>query len=37
VTFFERLGWRRVGGLVSYAGIPHQLMLIGLRGTGPGS
>ena len=37
VTFFERLGWRRVGGLVSYAGIPHQLMLIGLRRTGPGS
>ena len=37
VTFFEWLGWRRVGGLVSYAGIPHQLMLIGLRGTGPGS
>jgi len=37
VTFFEWLGWRRVGGLVSYAGIPHQRMLIGLRGTGSGS
>jgi putative N-acetyltransferase (TIGR04045 family) len=31
VTFFERLGWRRVGGLVTYAGIPHQRMLIGLE------
>jgi putative N-acetyltransferase (TIGR04045 family) len=30
VTFFEWLGWRRTGGLVSYAGIPHQRMLIGL-------
>jgi putative N-acetyltransferase (TIGR04045 family) len=29
-TFFEWLGWRRTGGLVSYAGIPHQRMLIGL-------
>jgi putative N-acetyltransferase (TIGR04045 family) len=28
VTFFEWLGWRPVGGLVSYAGIPHQRMLI---------
>jgi putative N-acetyltransferase (TIGR04045 family) len=34
VTFFEWLGWRRVGGLVGYAGIPHQRMLIGL-GTPP--
>jgi putative N-acetyltransferase (TIGR04045 family) len=34
VTFFEWLGWRRAGGLVGYAGIPHQLMLIGL-GTSP--
>jgi putative N-acetyltransferase (TIGR04045 family) len=34
VTFFEWLGWRRIGGLVGYAGIPHQLMLIGL-GTPP--
>ncbi len=31
VTFFELLGWRPVGGLVSYAGIAHQRMLIGLR------
>ena len=23
-TFFERLGWRPTGGLVSYAGIAHQ-------------
>ena len=30
VAFFEWLGWRRVGGLVTYAGIPHQRMLIGL-------
>lgn len=30
VTFFEWLGWRRVGGLVEYAGIPHQHMLIRL-------
>ena len=32
VTFFEWLGWRPAGGLVSYAGIPHQRMLIDLRG-----
>lgn len=31
VTFFEWLGWRPVGGLVTYAGIPHQQMLIDLR------
>jgi len=31
VTFFERLGWRRVGGLVTYVGVPHQRMLIGLE------
>jgi putative N-acetyltransferase (TIGR04045 family) len=31
VTFFEWLGWRRTGGLVTYAGIPHQRMLIDLR------
>jgi putative N-acetyltransferase (TIGR04045 family) len=31
VTFFEWLGWRQVGGLVTYAGIPHQRMLIGLQ------
>ena len=34
VTFFEWLGWRRVGGLVEYAGIPHQLMMIGLGTSG---
>ena len=31
VTFFERLGWRPTGGLVSYADIAHQRMLIDLR------
>lgn len=31
VTFFEWLGWRPVGGLVTYAGIPHQRMLIDPR------
>jgi predicted GNAT family N-acyltransferase len=31
VTFFQWLGWRRAGGLVDYAGIPHQRMLIGLE------
>jgi putative N-acetyltransferase (TIGR04045 family) len=31
VTFFERLGWRPIGGLVSYAGVAHQRMLIDLR------
>ena len=30
VTFFEWLGWRRVGGIVRYAGIGHQRMVIGL-------
>jgi putative N-acetyltransferase (TIGR04045 family) len=30
VRFFEWLGWRPTGGLVTYAGIPHQRMLIGL-------
>jgi putative N-acetyltransferase (TIGR04045 family) len=35
VTFFEWLGWRRVGGLVDYAGIPHQRMLIGLATGAP--
>jgi putative N-acetyltransferase (TIGR04045 family) len=30
VTFFRWLGWRRAGGLVEYAGIPHQRMLIDL-------
>lgn len=46
VTFFERLGWRRAGGLADYVGVPHQRMLIGLatgapavcaRQAGPGS
>jgi len=32
VTFFEWLGWRRAGGLVTYAGIDHQRMVIGLAG-----
>ena len=31
VRFFEWLGWRPIGELVSYAGIAHQRMLIGLR------
>lgn len=30
VAFFRWLGWRRVGDLVDYAGIPHQRMLIDL-------
>jgi putative N-acetyltransferase (TIGR04045 family) len=30
VRFFEWLGWRPTGGLVSYAGIAHQRMLIDL-------
>jgi putative N-acetyltransferase (TIGR04045 family) len=30
VVFFERLGWQRTGGLVEYAGIAHQRMVIGL-------
>ena len=32
VAFFRWLGWRRVGDLVDYAGIPHQRMLIDLTG-----
>jgi putative N-acetyltransferase (TIGR04045 family) len=32
VAFFRWLGWRRAGGLVDYAGIPHQRMLIDLTG-----
>ena len=31
VTFFEWLGWRATGALVTYAGIPHQRMLIDVR------
>jgi predicted GNAT family N-acyltransferase len=34
VTFFEWLGWRPVDGLVTYAGIPHQQMVIDLRPGG---
>jgi putative N-acetyltransferase (TIGR04045 family) len=30
VAFFEWLGWQRAGGLTSYAGIPHQRMVIDL-------
>jgi len=30
VTFFRWLGWRPAGGLVDYASIPHQRMLIDL-------
>jgi putative N-acetyltransferase (TIGR04045 family) len=32
VAFFRWLGWRSVGGLVDYAGISHQRMLIDLAG-----
>ena len=32
VAFFRWLGWRSAGGLVDYAGIPHQCMLIDLAG-----
>jgi putative N-acetyltransferase (TIGR04045 family) len=30
VVFFQRLGWRRDGDLVGYAGVPHQRMLVDL-------
>lgn len=30
VPFFEWLGWRQAGSIVTYAGIAHQRMLIGL-------
>ena len=30
VSFFEWLGWRRMGGIVTYAGTDHQRMVIGL-------
>ena len=33
VRFFEWLGWRLTGGLVTYAGIAHQRMLIDLKNT----
>jgi putative N-acetyltransferase (TIGR04045 family) len=32
VSFFRWLGWRPAGGLVDYAAIPHQRMLIDLTG-----
>ena len=32
VRFFEWLGWRPAGGLMTYAGIAHQRMLIDLGG-----
>ena len=35
VSFFEWLGWHRVGGLVEYARIPHQRMLIALSADPP--
>ena len=30
IAFFRWLGWRRTGGLMDYAGLPHQRMLIDL-------
>jgi putative N-acetyltransferase (TIGR04045 family) len=30
VAFFRWLGWRRIGDLVDYVGVPHQRMLIDL-------
>jgi putative N-acetyltransferase (TIGR04045 family) len=30
VAFFEWLGWRRTGGIVDYAGLGHQRMVIAL-------
>jgi putative N-acetyltransferase (TIGR04045 family) len=35
VAFFEWLGWRRAGGMVAYAGIGHQRMVIGLAARRP--
>lgn len=37
VAFFEHLGWQRAGGLVTYAGIGHQRMVIGLATRPAGS
>jgi GNAT superfamily N-acetyltransferase len=34
VAFFEWLGWRRVGGIVAYAGTGHQRMVIPLASRG---
>jgi putative N-acetyltransferase (TIGR04045 family) len=36
VDFFERLGWRRSGRLVEYAGLPHQRMETPLAGLSEG-
>jgi len=35
VAFFEWLGWRRAGGIVTYAGIGHQRMVISLAARRP--
>ena len=37
VGFFEWLGWRCAGGLVDYAGIPHQRMVTDLTAATAGS
>lgn len=34
VAFFEWLGWRCAGGIVAYAGLDHQRMVISLAGRG---
>jgi putative N-acetyltransferase (TIGR04045 family) len=34
VAFFEWLGWRRTGGIVEYAGLGHQRMVIALSPAG---
>jgi putative N-acetyltransferase (TIGR04045 family) len=34
VAFFEWLGWRRTGGIVAYAGLGHQRMVIALGADG---
>jgi putative N-acetyltransferase (TIGR04045 family) len=36
VEFFEWLGWRRTGGIVEYAGLGHQRMVIPLGGPAGG-
>ena len=35
VTFFEWLGWRPAGGLLTCAGVAHQQMLIALASELP--
>jgi putative N-acetyltransferase (TIGR04045 family) len=35
VAFFERLGWRRVGPVADYVGLPHQKMEIALSAERP--